>query len=276
LELRGAVVVVTGASSGFGELTARRFAAEGANVVLAARRLDRLERIASELHRPGLRATPVRCDVTSVEDVRRLRDAVRDAFGRCDVLVNNAGVPGGGRFADLSVEQIQRVMNVNALGVMLCTRLFLDLMLERRRGHIVNVASLAGHFATPGAAVYSASKHAVRAFSEALSYELEPRGILVTSVNPIFARTEGFPMKHTPKTLLVEADAVARAIVSAVERDRAPEVNIPRGVPLLQAFRILTPPLYRWGVRRVTRRLRATPAVDPKPDGDRSERPLGD
>jgi short-subunit dehydrogenase len=204
----------------------------------------------------------VRCDVTKVDDLRFLRDAVRGEFGRCDVLVNNAGVPGGGRFEDLSVEQIQNVMDVNALGVMLCTRFFVDMMLERGRGHIVNVGSLAGHFASPGAAVYSASKHAVRAFSEALYYELEPRGILVTSVNPIFAKTEGFPMTNTPRALQVKADTVARAIVDAVRRDRAPEVNVPRGVPVLEAFRVLTPPLYRFGVRGVTRRLTSTPADD--------------
>lgn len=260
MDLRGSVVVVTGASSGFGELTARRFASEGANVVLAARRLDRLEEIASALQDDDVRARAVRCDVTDVDDIGSLRDAVRGEFGRCDVLVNNAGVPGGGRLADLSVEQIRQVMNVNALGVMLTTRLFLDMMLEHGRGHIVNVASLAAYFAAPGTSVYSASKHAVRAFSEALYYELQPLGILVTSVNPIFAKTEGFPMTNTPKTLQVKPDTVARAIVDTVKRGRAPEVNVPRGVPLLQTFRILTPPLYRWGVRGVTRRFRSTPA----------------
>ena len=262
MRLHGAVVVVTGASSGFGELTARRLAKEGASVVLAARRLDRLEALGAELRAAGARASTVRCDVTEVDDLRSLRDAVRAEFGRCDVLINNAGVPGGGRFAALSIEQIERVMRVNALGVMLCTRLFLDMMLEQRHGHIVNVASLAGHFASPGAAVYSASKHAVRAFSEALYYELQPLGILVTSVNPIFARTEGFPMTNTPRAIQVKADTVARTIVDAVKRGRAPEVNVPRGLPVLQAFRILTPPLYRWGVRGVARRFASTPASD--------------
>lgn len=260
MDLRGAVAVVTGASSGFGELTARLLAKEGASVVLAARRLDRLETIAAELQAAGTRASAIRCDVTKVEDLSFLRDAVSGEFGRCDVLVNNAGVPGGGRLEDVSVEQIEQVMRVNALGVMIGTKLFLPMMLERGRGHIVNVASLAGHFAAPGAAVYSASKHAVRAFSEALYFELAPRGILVTSVNPIFAKTEGFPMTKTPKAVQVEASTIAKAIVRAVRRGQAPEVNIPRGLPLLQGFRILTPPLYRWGVRRATRRLTATPA----------------
>src|SRR4029450_12844721 len=110
----------------------------------------------------------------------------------CAAPVNNAGIPGGGRFENLSEQQMDRVMNVNALGVMRCTKAFLPMMLERGSGHIVNVASLAGRFAGPGSSMYSASKHAVVAFGESLYYELEPKGILVTSVNPGFARTEGF------------------------------------------------------------------------------------
>jgi uncharacterized protein len=260
MRLEDAVVVVTGASSGFGELTARRFARAGSNVVLAARRLDRLEALATDLARGGRAAIAVPCDVTDPEQIHALHDAVADRFGRCDVLVNNAGIPGGGRFEDLSEEQIDRVMTVNALGVMRCTKAFLPMMLERGRGHVVNVASLAGRYAAPGSSVYSASKHAVVAFSEALYYELEPRGILVTSVNPGFARTEGFPMTGMPNALLIDADRVARVVVDVVERGRAPEVAVPRGMGVFEAFRILAPPLYRWGVRTATRRLRATPA----------------
>lgn len=271
MELRNAVVVVTGASSGFGELTARRFARAGSNVVVAARRLDRLEALAADLRSTGVEAIAVRCDVTSRDDLHALRDAVRERFGRCDVLVNNAGIPGGGRFEDLSEDQIERVLRVNALGVMLCTKAFLPMMLERGRGHVVNVASLAGRFAVPGASVYSASKHAVVAFGEALYHELAPRGILVTSINPTLARTEGFPMKGRPAALVMDPDRVARAIVDVVRHGRAPEVSVPRGVGLFQAFRVLTPPLYRWGVRKATARLGSTaaptdPAADPPPN----------
>jgi short-subunit dehydrogenase len=260
MELPGAVVVVTGASSGFGELTARRFARAGSSVVLAARRLERLEALAREFTAHGRDALAVRCDVAEPADIHALRDAVAERFGRCDALVNNAGVPGGGRFEDLSEEQIDRVMTVNALGVMRCTKAFLPMMLARRRGHIVNVASLAGKYAVPGASVYSASKHAVIAFGEALSYELAPRGILVTSVNPGFARTESFPTRRAPERLMIDPDRVARVIVDVVRRGVTPEVDVPRAMGVFQAFRILTPRLYRWGVRRATGRLGSTPA----------------
>jgi short-subunit dehydrogenase len=261
MRLRGSIVVVTGASSGFGELTARRFAHEGATVVLAARRLERLQALAAELDRAGGRAAAVTCDVSSLEDIEALAATVRDRFDRCDVLVNNAGIPGGGRFEELTQEQIERVMMVNALGVMRCTKAFMPMMLERARGHIVNVASLAGRYAVPGSTVYSASKHAVVAFGEALSYELEPRGILVTTVNPGFARTEGFPMSAMPDVLVMDPDRVARVIVDVVRRGLGPEVDVPRGTGVFEAFRILVPPLYRWGVRTATRRIGSTPAA---------------
>jgi short-subunit dehydrogenase len=262
MRLRGAVVVVTGASSGFGELSARRFARAGSTVVVAARRLERLRQLAAGIERAGGSALAVGCDVGDLDEIHALAGTVAERLGRCDVLVNNAGIPGGGRFEDLSNEQIDRVMTVNALGVMRCTKAFLPMMLEAGRGHIVNIGSLAARFAAPGISVYSASKHAVVAFGEALFYELAPKGILVTTVNPGFARTEGFPGPGVPQALVMDADRVARVIVDVVRRGRAPEVDVPRGAGVLEAFRILTPPLYRWGVRAATRRTRSTPATD--------------
>jgi len=260
MELNGAVAVVTGASAGFGELTARLLAKGGASVVLAARRLERLEALAGEIEGRGGRALAVRCDVTEVADLQGLRDRVDETFGRCDVLINNAGIPGGGRFEEVSLEQIEQVIRVNLLGVMLCTKVFLPMMLERPRGHIVNVGSVAGRYATPGASVYTASKHGVVAFSEALYYELAPRGILVTSVNPGFAATEGFPQGRLPSAIVMPAERVARAIVDVVRKGKAPEVTVPRALGPWQAFRILTPPLYRWGVRQASKKLGATRA----------------
>jgi NAD(P)-dependent dehydrogenase (short-subunit alcohol dehydrogenase family) len=252
VELEGAVVVVTGASSGFGELAAIRFAQAGARVVATARRLERLEMLVERIGARGGSALPVRCDVTSLGDIEELRDRVDEAYGRCDVLVNNAGVPGRGPIDRMDPATIDQVIRTNVLGVMLTTKVFLPMMLDRARGHIVNIASLAGRFATPGAAVYGASKHAVVAFSESLYYELRPRGILVTAVNPGFSPTEGFPMTGMPGVVLLKPDRVARTIVDVVRKDRAPEVSIPRVLGAMQAFRVVTPPLYRWGLRTVT------------------------
>ncbi|HZD18729.1 MAG TPA: SDR family oxidoreductase [Actinomycetota bacterium] len=259
MELRGAVVVVTGASSGFGELAAIRFARAGAAVVLAARRLERLEAIAAWIERRGGRALPARCDVTDPSSLAALHDRVEGEHGRCDVLVNNAGVAGGGAFELQEEPDIERVVRTNLLGVLHGTRLFLPGMLERGRGHVVNVASLAGRFAIPGSAVYGATKHAVVAFGEALHHEVADRGVLVTSVNPGLSRTEGFPQTGVPSAFLLDPDRVAKVVVDVVRRNRAPEVSVPRALAPFQVFRVLTPPLYRWGVRLATRRLLDVP-----------------
>lgn len=249
--LKGAVVVVTGASSGIGEATAVAFAQRGAKVVLTARRKERLDDLADRIARAGGRVFAVRCDVSDPEQLSSLPAVVEEAFGPCDVVVNNAGIPGRGSFSKLPYEQVGRVVDVNVLGVMYGTRAFLPGMLKRGRGHVVNVASLAGRFATPGAAVYTATKHAVVAFSEALHHEVEVAGVRVTSVNPGFVTTEGFPQGGLDPRFALPVDRVARAIVRVVREEIAPELSVPRWVSPLQAFRVLTPPLYRWGMRRM-------------------------
>jgi short-subunit dehydrogenase len=251
MQLRGTVAVVTGASSGIGETTAIALARRGARVVLAARRIDRLEDLQGRIERAGGIALALACDVGDPEQLKTLSTVTGEAFGAPDILINNAGIPGGGGFAALPYEEIERVVRVNVLGVMYGTRAFLPGMLERGRGHIVNVASLAGRFAAPGAPVYTATKHAVVAFSESLNYEAEKHGVLVTAVNPGLVATEGFPQEHVDQRFVLPVERVARAIVRVLEDGIAPELSIPRWVSPLQAFRVLTPPLYRWGVRRL-------------------------
>lgn len=263
MELSGAVAVVTGASSGIGEATALALARRGANVVLAARRRERLDELARRIAMRGGTALAVGCDVTEREDLTNLAATVEDRFGRCDALVNNAGIPGGGRFADLSPDQIERIVRVNELGVMFATKAFLPMMLARGRGHVVNVASLAGRFAAPGSSVYAATKHAVVAFSESLFYELESHGILVTAVNPGFVATEGFPQAGLAPRLVMSSERVAGTIADVLRNGVAPEISIPRWAGAFQAFRVLTPGPYRWGMRKAgARRTMGTRAAD--------------
>jgi short-subunit dehydrogenase len=250
VELKGAVAVVTGASSGIGEATAVALAQRGARVVLAARRKEKLDDLADRIERAGGQALAIHCDVTDREQIASLPSVVTEAFGPCDVLVNNAGIPGGGAFPALTYEQIERVVQVNVLGVMYGTRAFVPGMIKRGHGHIVNIASLAGRFAAPGAAVYSASKHAVVAFSESLHYEVEQHGVRVTAVNPGFVATEGFPQTNQDPRLVLSMRSVTDTVIRAIRDEIAPEISIPRWIAPAQAFRVLTPPLYRWGVRR--------------------------
>jgi NAD(P)-dependent dehydrogenase (short-subunit alcohol dehydrogenase family) len=255
VNLAGKVCVVTGASAGIGEATARSLANSGAKLVLAARREERLREIADEL---GEGASAVRCDVTKVEDLESLREEVVRRHGRCDVLINNAGIPGGGRFADLSMEQLQLVTATNYLSVLYGTKAFLPLLLESR-GHVVNVASLAGRYALPGAAVYTASKYGVVGLSESLSYSSDFR---VTAICPGFAETERFRARDMPRFLTVTKEAVADKIVEVIRTGRVGTVHIPAWAGPLAAFQSLTPRLYRAAVELGTRpyRERATPA----------------
>jgi short-subunit dehydrogenase len=271
MELPGAVVVVTGASSGIGRASAIAFARAGATVVASARRLDRLEALAEEISSHWGRALAVPCDASSLEEVRELRRRTIEAFGRCDVLVNNAGVPGGGTFEDLSIEQIERIVRVNYLGVLYGTKTFLPDMVAAGRGHIVNMASLAGRFAVPGSAVYSSTKHAVVAFSESLHYELAPRGVLVTAVNPGLVETETFPHRDAREggRRVMAPEVVADVVLDVVRRGIGPERSVPRWIGSLQAFRLLTPPLYRAAMRQIVKRgMRATRAGEADERGD--------
>jgi short-subunit dehydrogenase len=253
MNLRGAVVVVTGASAGIGRATALAFARSGSLLVLSARRRDLLEDLAAEIERHGGRARPVPADVTSDTDVAGLLEGTRAAYGRCDVLVNNAGVPGGGPFADAAPERIDSIVRTNLLGVLSVSRAFLPAMLEVERGHVVNVASIAGLVALPGAAVYSATKHAVVAFSEALDGEVRDRGVRVTAVNPGLVRTEGFPQSGVPARLLVTVERVADTIVRVARDGTAPSASVPRAAAVLPALHGLAPPVFRAGVRAVMR-----------------------
>jgi short-subunit dehydrogenase len=248
MDLRDASVVVTGASSGIGEATAITFARRGARVLLVARRKDRLEALAARIEQAGGRAIAWTCDVTDLAAVEKLPGLVKEVTGRpVDVLVNNAGIAGGGPFLELTHARIDEVVRVNLLGVMHVTRVFLPGMVERGRGHVINVASLAGRFAVPGAAVYTATKHGVVAFSESLDVTTRRRGVLVTAVNPAYVPTEGFPATNRPSMLTLTPERVADAIVKVARDEISPEYSVPRWAAALQLFRILTPPLYRWG-----------------------------
>ena len=187
--LSGQVVIVTGASSGIGEATARRLVRCGAKVVLAARRLDRLEVLARELDPTGVHVLAVAGDITSDADRRRLVAEALKKFGRIDALVNNAGYGTRGALEMVPVEAVRQNFETNVFSLLALTQLVVPQMRERGSGGIVNIGSVAGRIARPLSSIYDATKHALEAFTDGLRGELQPFGVRVTLIRPGFIKT---------------------------------------------------------------------------------------
>jgi len=186
----GAVAVVTGGGQGIGAAVANALAVEGAAVVVAARQTDRIERVATEIRSAGGKAWAVRCDVTDAASVADLAKAATRHAGSVDILINNAGVAHSAPLAKTSLEDWNRVLAVNATGTFLCTRAFLSGMLQRKRGSVVNVASVAGLAGARYIAAYAAAKHAVIGLTQSVAAEVEGTGVTCNAVCPGFVDTE--------------------------------------------------------------------------------------
>ncbi|MGP4019082.1 SDR family oxidoreductase [Saccharopolyspora sp. 5N708] len=227
------IVLITGASSGIGAATARRLAADGHHVVVGARREDRLAALAAEIRTAGGRVDHRKLDVTDLDSVRGFVAAAHDRHGRIDVLVNNAGVMPLSRVDSLRIDEWNQMIDVNLRGTLHGIAAVLPLMRARGVGHIVNVASTAAHRVDPTAAVYCATKYAVRALSEGLRQESQD--VRVTVVSPGFTRTELTDRGGDPEVraaahaameqFAIPASAVADAIGYAVAQPGDVDVN---------------------------------------------------
>jgi short-subunit dehydrogenase len=191
ISLKDKVVLITGASSGFGADAARLFAREGCKVVLAARRLDRLQTLVAEIQAEGGEALAIPVDLSQPAEIEVMVQTALDLYRRIDILFNNAGYGSVDWFENLDPERnIDTIIRVNLIGTMLVTRAVLPYMLERGEGHIINMSSIAGLIAAPLITTYSAGKYGVRAFTDALRREVWPFGIHVSGIYPGPATTE--------------------------------------------------------------------------------------
>ncbi|HWA28631.1 MAG TPA: SDR family NAD(P)-dependent oxidoreductase [Lacunisphaera sp.] len=205
-QLAGQVVIITGASAGIGEETARRLARGGARVVIAARRPERLQALAHELDPTGANVLAVAGDITSDTDRRKLVDAAVAKFGRVDALVNNAGYGTRGPVEIVPVDLIRKNYETNIFSLIALTQLVLPAMRERGSGCIVNIGSVAGKIARPLSSIYDSTKHALEALTDGLRGELKPFGVRVTLIRPGFIATEFVEAANT-----ASADVVAQA-----------------------------------------------------------------
>ena len=239
--LNDTVVLVTGASSGIGEACARHLAAEGAAVALVARRADRLEQVASDIRGQGGTALVIEADVTDQEQARGAVDRTVAELGRLDTLINNAGVMLLGPIVDAPVEEWQRMVDVNLLGLLYCTHAALPHLLAaaerppRQVADLVNVSSVAGRVPRLGSGVYNLTKHGVGAFSESLRQEVTKRHVRVSLVEPGATATElaGHNRPEVLETMAarfadverLEADDIAETVTFIVTRPRRVAVN---------------------------------------------------
>lgn len=237
------VVVITGGSSGLGACLAKRFADEGANVVVTARSSDKLRQLAETI---GPACTWMVMDVTSTESVHAAVDQILARFGRVDVWINNAGYGVFAKLADIDLDEMARMMDVNYMGTVRCTKAILPHMLKAGKGKIVNIASMAGKIGSAKSTGYSATKHAVLGFTNSLRHELYGTGVSVLAVNPgpidtpFFDRADptGQYVRNVRRFML-RPEQVARVVVKAVAKDKQ-EINLPwilaAGTKLVQLF----------------------------------------
>jgi short-subunit dehydrogenase len=227
-------VVITGASSGIGEQSAEKFAQLHAIVILVSRNEEKLQQISSRLSKYQTTILVYACDISKKDQVDKMAKFVIEKFGSVDVLVNNAGFGIYDTVEKIKVEEMESQMSTNFFGMMYCIKAFLPKMLEKRSGHIVNVASVAGSVGIPGMASYCASKFAMLGFSESLYHELKGTGVGITVVSPIMVRTNFFDhvsfgkMPRYSSTSL-DPKTVANAIIKASSSPRL-EIVVPQFV----------------------------------------------
>jgi len=191
MSIKGKTIIITGASSGIGEATAKKLSKEGVNVVLSARREDRLNSLKDEIEQNGGTALVVPADVTKKEDFKKVVSSTLEKFGSIDGIINNAGLMPLSYVKNLHTDEWDKMIDVNIKGVTNGVSAVLPTMMEQKSGNIINISSSAAHKYYPGGAVYCATKAAVKMFTEGLRAELAPHyGINVTSIDPGFVSTE--------------------------------------------------------------------------------------
>ena len=249
------VVIVTGASSGIGLASVYRFMELGANVVLAARSIDKLEKIASDLnqkfaaHSSQPMAHCIKTDVTKEEDCKNLIEKTVDKFGKIDILVNNAGISMRAVFKDLDLKVMHSLMDTNFWGTVYCTKYALPYLLESK-GTVVGVISTAGYVGLPARTAYSASKFAVRGFLETLRIEhlydgmhvmIFAPGFTTSNIRNVALTADGSPQGETPRdeNRMMSAERVARILSRGIARRKAEMVLTPLGKATLFASRNL-------------------------------------
>jgi short-subunit dehydrogenase len=252
--IRGAHALVTGGSRGLGPLIAHALAREGANLTITARSEAALREVAEALTTHSVRARAIPADVCDEADRRRLVEQAESALGPVDILVNNAGIEQIVPYVMLSQEQIETMIRTNLVAPLLLSRLVLEKMIERGRGHVVTISSLGGKKGSPYSATYAASKAGLIAWTNGLRAELEGTGVGASVICPGFVSEVGmFAERSQPAPRMLGSstpEAVARAVLRAIQRDVGEIIVNPGPMRLMLAIEALSPGLARWVLRK--------------------------
>jgi short-subunit dehydrogenase len=253
-QLSGKTALVTGGSRGLGLHIVRALAKQGLQLAIVARDQDTISRLASELSAQGARATAIAADLSDVEGLNSVVTRAERALGHVDVLINNAGIDGIRMFSSESEEDTEHMLNLNLLAPMLLTRKLLPKMLERKTGHIVNIASIAGKSGMPFGASYAATKAGMIGFTHSLRAELRGSGVSASLVTPGFISGEGMWAKQekahgaqvSPLIGTSKPEQVTQAVIAALQHDRAEIMVNPGPMRLFQAMNQLVPDTMSW------------------------------
>ena len=266
-KFEGKIVLVTGASSGIGRQVSLDFSGHGAqSIILVARSRSKLEDLEKTISRKfNIKTIIYPCDVSKKSEVEQMGREILDKCGHVDILVNNAGFGLYGKVQNQSIEQIESVTFTNYLGVVYCTKVFLDSMIARKSGHIVNLASVAASFGVAGLSAYCASKYAVLGFSESLSQELHGTGVGLTVVSPMGVKTNFFNNSSFGGRIpyyngfMLKTNTVSNAVLAAANSHRL-EIIVPfymrAGVWLKHTIPFLINPMIGFIFRRELSRSR--------------------
>ncbi|HEV8192880.1 MAG TPA: SDR family oxidoreductase [Ktedonobacterales bacterium] len=238
-KLDGNVAVVTGASAGIGQAVARRFLEEGADLVVVARRAERLEAFAEDARKAGRRCVVITGDVREEETARQTAEQALDELGKIDILVNNAGIGIYGNLIETSADDFDRMMDTNMRSTFLFTRHAVPSMIERGSGIVINISSMAGVMGFPGEAAYCATKFAQVGFTQALDRELRPRGIKVGVVCPGGVKTEfaigtGRTEEGVAASGMLDPDDVAQAVLLMATQPEGARITEIRMRPMVE------------------------------------------
>ncbi|MFP7297747.1 SDR family NAD(P)-dependent oxidoreductase [Neobacillus niacini] len=250
-QLKGKNIIITGASGGIGAEIAKLCAASGANLILIARSLEKLKQLQTQLQQKHeIKVDVYQLDVSDTKKVREVFSEITAKINPIDILVNNAGFGVFREAHAATMDEIKGMFDVNVVGLMACTSMVLPKMRERRFGHIINIASQAGKIATPKSSVYSATKHAVLGYTNALRMEVSDYNVMVTSVNPgpiatnffNIADEKGTYVKNVQKFMLQPEYVAQKVVDSMLTKTR--EINLPRWMNLGSVVYVLFPGLF--------------------------------